>query len=503
MPLLSNGNNPRDLFSFAGSVGRFGDNIREDVIKAQALLANAGYYDLPDPGMPTGWPGGELNRALTRFQKDHGLEPDGTLLPLGPDGVAQNGVGETVQALQDELGDRLKGLVAPDVQEADDFYRLRPMLGGDGEPPTNVHLRSQNGTGGHIGLKPVASNAPSSTKPEAGQQLALMRDPRRDPTLQKNFLPDGPMIPGGGGGRGGGRVVPQEKAPTPVRPTTEKNPRSPAMPGQTAPSEAVPDFDTSRPPDPAQPEEDRQQQDFAKPQRGRIIIAEDGKELHVPPLGKWADELSPEDRQIAEALNESLAVEMDGLHTGGSRGNRQTQEGVNIAIQECLKELKAVLPEATITHEFGGNPNGKVGKEAKKEENLGEFDEHGNPVRKGSNRSDWSILVARNIAEMMRGNTYDSKGGKPADRESNAETRIKQKSPNEEFVMVEKQNSGRSEEEFRRDVRDVCRAAGERIRAKWDKEGEFKKPAPKVPAEYGGPENAQRARKARELRKKQ
>lgn len=49
MSLLSHGNSPEDLFSFAGSVGRFGDNNREDVIKAQALLANAGYYDLPEP----------------------------------------------------------------------------------------------------------------------------------------------------------------------------------------------------------------------------------------------------------------------------------------------------------------------------------------------------------------------------------------------------------------------------------------------------------------------
>lgn len=49
MSLLSNENIPDDLFSFSGSVGRFGDNNRDDVIKAQALLANAGYYELPDP----------------------------------------------------------------------------------------------------------------------------------------------------------------------------------------------------------------------------------------------------------------------------------------------------------------------------------------------------------------------------------------------------------------------------------------------------------------------
>jgi peptidoglycan hydrolase-like protein with peptidoglycan-binding domain len=125
MSLLSNGNSPDDLFSFAGSVGRFGDNNREDVIKAQALLANAGYYELPDPGMPTGWPGGELNRALTRFQKDHGLEPDGTLLPLGPFGVGETGVGETAQALKLQLFDTLQHHAAPTVSEVDSFYRGR------------------------------------------------------------------------------------------------------------------------------------------------------------------------------------------------------------------------------------------------------------------------------------------------------------------------------------------------------------------------------------------
>ena len=94
MSLLSKENNPEDLFSFAGSVGRFGDNNRDDVIKAQALLANAGYYELPEPGMPTGWPGGELNRALIRFQKDHGLEPDGHELiqPLRQPGEPGPGV---------------------------------------------------------------------------------------------------------------------------------------------------------------------------------------------------------------------------------------------------------------------------------------------------------------------------------------------------------------------------------------------------------------------------
>jgi hypothetical protein len=508
MSLLSNGNNPSDLFSFAGSVGRFGANNRDDVIKAQALLANAGYYDLPDPGMPTGWPGGELNRALTRFQKDHGLEPDGTLLPMPPGGVSDAGEGETIQALQNELSDRLQRLVPPSVQEVDRFYRGRRP--GEPEPETDVVLRSTDGNSReNIGLKPAAMDpivtndvSPSPIDPKAGQQFALMRDPRRDPTLQRNFLPDGTMIPGGGGGRDGGRVVPQEKTPTPLRPAPEKNPRSPAMPGQTAPSEAVPDFDTSRPPDPAQPEEDRQQQDFAKPQRGRIIIAEDGKELHVPPLGAWADELNPERLQIANAINDALAEEM-ALRPGGSRGNAHTQEGVNAGIQACIDALEAALPEAAIQHIAGGNKRGDAKDDALNEEHLWEFDDDGNPVRKGSNRSDWTLVIARNIATALRGNTYDTQGGDVADRETAAKDGINSKAPDDQMVMVEKHGGARSLADIRRDAYKACYDAGLKIRSDWTKKGEFEQPKPDKPAEYKGPANARHAGQLREIRKPQ
>lgn len=503
MSLLPFKNTQNNLFSFAGSVGRFGDNNRDDVIKAQALLANAGYYDLPDPGMPTGWPGGELNRALIRFQKDHGLEADGTLLPLDPSGVTETGVGETVQALQDELGDRLKGLAAPDVQEADDFYRLRPMLAGEGEPPTNVRLRGDDSTGEYVGLKPAASDVPShAINPKAGQQLALWRDPRRD--LLPRFLPDGPMIPGGGGGgpRGGGRSAPQERPSLPARSLPDKDLRSPAMPGENHPSHAVPDFDAARLPEPAQPEEDRQQQDFAKPQRGRIVIAEDGKELHVPPLGKWADELSPEKRQIANTISDALAEEM-AIKGGGSRGSEHTQEGVNAGIQGCLQALEDVLPDAFIKHIAGGNEDGISENDDLPEEHLWEYNEDGNPVRKGSNRSDWTIVVARSLAVALRGNTYDTQGGKIAGRESNAEGGINSKANDDKMVMVEKHGGARSEADIYRDAYERCYQAAQEIRSDWTKKGEFKQPKPDEPAKYEGPANARRARDIRRIRGKE
>lgn len=68
-----------DPFSLFGSVGRNGENDRADVIKAQMLLANANALDLPEPGVPTGWAGDGLHRAIGRFQRDNGLEMDGLL----------------------------------------------------------------------------------------------------------------------------------------------------------------------------------------------------------------------------------------------------------------------------------------------------------------------------------------------------------------------------------------------------------------------------------------
>ncbi len=68
-----------DPFSFAGSVGRNGDNDRADVIKAQMLLSSMGEYDLPAPGVPTGWAGEPLFRAIGKVQKANGLPVDGKL----------------------------------------------------------------------------------------------------------------------------------------------------------------------------------------------------------------------------------------------------------------------------------------------------------------------------------------------------------------------------------------------------------------------------------------
>lgn len=123
MSLLPNENFLGDLFSFGGSVGRNGDNDRSDVIKAQTLLADAGYLDLPAPGIPTGWPGDGLTRAITSLQKGNGLEADGLLLPMTQGRVAENGVGETLHLLQRQSGRHLKNRPAMTPQQVDSYWQ--------------------------------------------------------------------------------------------------------------------------------------------------------------------------------------------------------------------------------------------------------------------------------------------------------------------------------------------------------------------------------------------
>jgi hypothetical protein len=111
-----------DPFHFFGSVGRNGDNDRADVIKAQMLLSSLGEYDLPMPGVPTGWAGEPLFRAIGKVQKANGLPIDGLLLPLRNGRVGENGEGETLMSLQGLLGERLRGQPIPTPQQVDNFF---------------------------------------------------------------------------------------------------------------------------------------------------------------------------------------------------------------------------------------------------------------------------------------------------------------------------------------------------------------------------------------------
>lgn len=82
-------------------------------------------------GAPTGWPGGELWRGIRKYQKRKGLTVDGILQPLDSQGVDENGVGETLFALRNDLGDTFAGRRVPTPDEVDRHYE-GPDHGDDG-----------------------------------------------------------------------------------------------------------------------------------------------------------------------------------------------------------------------------------------------------------------------------------------------------------------------------------------------------------------------------------
>lgn len=191
-----------DPFSLSGSVGRFGDNDRGDVIKAQILFGNTGDYDLAALGAPTGWPGGELDQAMQRFQKDRDLTVDGIMLPGG----------ETLQALQGELGDRLKGYTVPTPEVVDWFYDGRNSFGAEPRPLPAI-VTADKRDGHPLGVmrpeqpaRNIAEAAPTAPLRQAAAQRAQV-------TPAGKALPASPTI----GIRGGSDIVipvPPAKADT-------------------------------------------------------------------------------------------------------------------------------------------------------------------------------------------------------------------------------------------------------------------------------------------------
>lgn len=175
-----------DPFLLSGPVGRGGANDRADVIKAQTLLANAGYLDLPAPGVPTGWPGSDLASGITRLQKDNGLEADGVMLPLPAGGTGPHGEGETLQYLKDAIGSRFDGYAAASPADVDRFYERHVRQDGDvaAAPLAGiVTLAEQARTGAPAGTKPsVGMKRPSEAR--IAQNRAVVADLLDDPRVQ-------------------------------------------------------------------------------------------------------------------------------------------------------------------------------------------------------------------------------------------------------------------------------------------------------------------------------
>lgn len=113
-----------NLLSLRGDVGRKGRNRPADVVRLEALLGAAGYLDLSPTDGPTGYFGERLDRAVRKFQKDHGVPVDGEVKPGGKT-VAQLFQETGVEKDDDPGGPALD----PDPRDPDDGSDDKPDPG--------------------------------------------------------------------------------------------------------------------------------------------------------------------------------------------------------------------------------------------------------------------------------------------------------------------------------------------------------------------------------------
>ncbi|MCW0233823.1 MAG: peptidoglycan-binding protein [Ferrovibrio sp.] len=323
--LLPNDNDP---FDFSGSVGRNGDNDRADVIKAQMLLSSMGEYDLPAPGLPTGWAGEPLFRAIGKVQKANGLPVDGLLLPLRDGRVGENGEGETLMSLQDLLGERLRGQPIPTPPQVDSFFETyardpdtpppyRTMEKRDSDPTPPPRTKEVRGPQPEPRIQllnaSMTDEAPASP-PAAGEQTAA---------LPAALIPALPYLLGTGAlALGAGEYARRQYekgsaetiTPPPSRPLgdTEKE-------QVTAPPSQSPAIDASL---------------QGRPAADKLP---DNERLIPPETKDWISGLPPAQQPVAEGLA-GIIVE---LNPHGSRGKPETEKANRIMVRTCLEELQA------------------------------------------------------------------------------------------------------------------------------------------------------------------
>ncbi|WP_341896128.1 peptidoglycan-binding protein [Ferrovibrio terrae] len=341
-----------DPFDFAGSVGHNGDNDRADVIKAQLLLANAGELDLPLPGLPTGWAGDGLTRAVRHVQKANGLPVDGLLLPLRGGMVGEHGEGETLMSLRSLLGGRMRGQRIPTPQQVDGFfdayardpdaplpYRTMEKRDGDPEPTLRTMEKRESDPEPRLQLLDASMTieAPPSP-PAAGEQTAVL------PAALLPLLLTTPLAIGAGEymrkqyekSRGEKLTSPASR---PLGDMEKEQANTPPL--------QPPQIDTSLQ---GRPAADKQSTD----------------ERLIPPETKdWISGLPPTQQPVAEGLA-GIIVE---LNPHGSRGKPETEKANRIMVRTCLEELQRYPDLADeLRHVAGATREGKEGGDYMKEE---------------------------------------------------------------------------------------------------------------------------------------
>ncbi len=337
-----------DLFRLADAVGPEAANAREDVIRAQILLGQSGDLDLDSLGGPTGWPGGELTRGLKRYQRRKGLTVDGLMLPDG----------ETINALQDELYDRLARYRTPTTAEVDDHHdklaRYRDGGHEDVDPPRLELPRADSNRPEALPRAEVRSDADIDTSPEftPGAQVAQIAAPVNPAAGTAGIA--GAAQPSYG-------VSPAEaKAGQQLEKWFDEkvnllglpwqmyqgltNGQSPATPSQSLDPE-IESGSKTPPLIPSAPEEPPSEGSKAQEREPTL------EELIPPEMKPWVEGLEPFDQQLAREL----------LLIYNRRGGPETIKGNAIIVKEMMDALKKYPALADGIEHVGGSHSPKDG----------------------------------------------------------------------------------------------------------------------------------------------
>lgn len=480
-PFTGDTDNP---FAFSGSVGRFGDNDRADVIRAQILLGNTGYYDLPMPGVPTGWPGASLERAISAYQKDRGLTPDGLLLPLPPGGVDAAGQGETVAALQDDFGERLDGYGAPRPEDVDRFYALRHSA-EDTPPASNIVLASD----AQRGSEPVGMiRTEKQTRPQYAQAALPLPTP---PVATDAPLPHGrppherPDVKAAGAwlgnrfddaaGRIGGAISTADQLLKAVGPLNLLT-----LPMQVINRAAHPEASATPP---SEPPDDNDREAGRTPPLEPPKVDADLKGRPAEPQAQAGEGLIPPEVEDSIRLLPSQQRPLAEIVTGiildrnihGGRGKPETVESNRIAAKVCVETLGEFPRLGMIPHVRGGTHTEK----GELREQVIKRDEN-SPDLRGSSRPDISFgdqttrIVAYLNTDTIRKTGSDSietesQTPDQARRFANLQNNIKKGVA----VWARKMKPGETEESYSSYVRLRCRQMWSALQDRLAKEGEL------------------------------
>ncbi len=480
-PFAGDTDNP---FAFSGSVGRFGTNDRADVIRAQILLGNAGYYDLPLPGVPTGWPGAGLERAIFAYQKDRGLTPDGLLLPLPPGGVDAAGQGETIAALQDDFGERLDGYGVPRPRDVDAFYTLRHSA-EDALPASNIVLASDAQQDG----EPVGMIRPGKqTGPQYAQAALPLPTPpvATDAPLPHERPPhERPDVKAAGAwldktlddaaGRVGGTISTVDQLLKAVGPLNLLT-----LPTQAA--GRIAHMQASGTP-PSEPPDDKDREAGRTPPLEPPKVDADLKGRPAEPQAQASEGLIPPEVEDSIRLLPSQQRPLAEIVTGiildrnihGGRGKPETVESNRIAAKVCVETLGEFPRLGEIPHTHGGThaTDGELQEQViKRNENS--------PDLRGSSRPDISFgdQTTRTVA-YLNTDTIRKTGSDSIETESqtpdqarrfaNLQNNIKKGVA----VWARKMKPGETEESYSSYVRLRCRQMWSALQDRLAKEGEL------------------------------